>query len=153
MSVDTPLRDLVGDWSGSNALWFAPGTPAIESASTARVATAAGSRYLVVDYTWAYEDKPHDGHLVIRLAEDRTAVEAVWVDSFHQGGSFMLLAGVETGVSRVELLGSYKAPPGPDWGWRITLAGTDAKQCVLHMFNITPEGEEAEAVRMNWRRP
>ena len=45
----------------------------------------------------------------------------------------MLLEGSLTGRGGVALLGSYPAPPGPDWGWRITLepgeAGTWSCAC------------------------
>lgn len=148
----TTLRDLAGSWAGPSALWFAPGTPAFESEATARIHSTAGGRYLVVDYTWSHDGKPQEGHLVLRLAESPSAVDAVWVDSFHQSGGFMLLAADGLSPSSLSARGSYPAPPGPDWGWRITLTAESHDQCLVMMYNITPEGQEAEAVRMTLRR-
>lgn len=148
----TTLRDLVGTWSGQNALWFEPGTPAFESDATARIELTAGGRYLVMDYTWSHEGKEHQGHLVLRLAEAMSAVDAIWVDSFHQSGAFLLMAGVRSTASSHSARGSYPAPTGPDWGWRVSLDAESPERCVMRMFNITPDGEEADAVRMELHR-
>ena len=151
-AAPTTLRDLAGSWAGPNTLWFAPGTPAFESEATAHVYPTAGGRYLVLDYTWSHDGKPHQGHLVLRLAETATTVDAIWVDSFHQSGSFMLMSGASRSASGLSVRGGYAAPPGPDWGWRITLTAESQDHCVLMMYNITPDGEEADAVRMELRR-
>jgi hypothetical protein len=56
----------------------------------------------------------------------------------------------ETGT--VVLLGSYPAPPGPDWGWRITLSAPESGPLSLVMHNLPHAGEEDLAVRAEYVR-
>jgi hypothetical protein len=51
----------------------------------------------------------------------------------------------------VRVLGSYAAPPGPDWGWRIEIEPA-AGSWTLRMFNITPDGQEVLAVEATLSR-
>jgi broad specificity phosphatase PhoE len=146
------LKDLVGDWTGHNQLWVIPGEPVRESSTTARVELAAGGRYLVVRYTWTEKDEPQDGHLVVRLADDTTGADMVWVDSWHQGAGFLMLAGEEKSPTSIAARGSYPAPSGPDWGWRIAISTVASDRYVMRMWNITPDGQEALAVEASYRR-
>ena len=41
--------------------------------------------------------------------------------------------------------GKYAAPPGPDWGWRITLSSSE-DSVTMKMYNAMPTGEEMIAV-------
>lgn len=52
----------------------------------------------------------------------------------------------------VSLRGSYPAPPGPDWGWRIELENHERASLVMRMINISPEGQEALAVLAQYER-
>ena len=52
----------------------------------------------------------------------------------------------------VSVKGHYAAPPGPDWGWRITVQLESAEQFRLIMHNITPDGEEMVAVEAVFSR-
>ncbi len=59
------------------------------------------------------------------------------------------------GAARVK--GSYAAPPGPDWGWRITIkppinAPGSGESFRMTMHNITPDGEEMLAVEAAYTR-
>jgi hypothetical protein len=49
-------------------------------------------------------------------------------------------------------VGSYAAPPGPDWGWRIEIAAEQCKALRLVMFNIWPDGKEELAVEAAYVR-
>lgn len=68
------------------------------------------------------------------------------------GDTAMHCAGTLTldGVASVQ--GRYAAPPGPDWGWRITLTPSSDAAFVLRMFNITPDGTEMLAVEAPYTR-
>ena len=48
--------------------------------------------------------------------------------------------------------GSYAAPPGPDWGWRIAIRPGDGSALAIVMHNVTPGGEEAVAVEATYKR-
>jgi hypothetical protein len=52
----------------------------------------------------------------------------------------------------VSLRGSYAAPPGPDWSWRIEIEAEGVSFLLVRMFNITPLGEEALAVLARYER-
>jgi hypothetical protein len=48
--------------------------------------------------------------------------------------------------------GSYAAPPGPDWGWRIVIHSPDEQNLHMVMYNSTPEGQEDLAVEAKYTR-
>jgi hypothetical protein len=152
MSEHVTLSDLVGRWSGANKLWFMPGEPVRESDATASVSLTAGGAFAVIAYTWSYEGDAQDGTLMLRAAPDADDVQVVWVDSWHTGGKFMQFQPEDGRDGLVAVRGSYKAPPGPDWGWRVVLEADGADAFRILMDNITPEGEEAPAVAASFTR-
>lgn len=146
------LKALKGEWSGTKHLWLMPGDPVRESAATGRVELAAGERLISLHYTWSWEGTPQDGLLVVRLADDSQAVDAVWLDSWHMSDRFMLCRYQATDDASVSVLGTYAAPSGPDWSWRITLVSERADEFQLLMDNITPDGAEMRAVEIDFHR-
>ena len=81
------------------------------------------------------------------------AVSAHWIDSWHMDHAAMTCTGTVSG-NVISVRGTYAAPPGPDWGWRIDLSVEPAK-LRLTMFNISPAdlgGGEALAVEAVYRR-
>lgn len=152
MADSITLTDMVGDWTGENKLWFMPNTPVHESPTTASIRTVAGGRYLVVDYTWSHEGKPHDGHMLVRLTGEPDATDIAWVDSFHQSASILRLAGLEKSPTVVSARGSYPAPTGPDWGWKIAISAEAKDRFAFRMWNIMPDGPEMLAVEAVYRR-
>lgn len=152
MSIPTHLVGAMGQWTGRNKLWFEPGSAAIECATTAELRGEAAGRMLSLRYTWAFEGKPCEG--ILLLGDDPKAgrCDAAWADSFHNGHRLMPLSGTAAGDADPDVRGTYPAPPGPDWGWRITLAHPTADALVLRMYNITPDGTEALAVEASYVR-
>lgn len=152
MSLPRSLEGAVGAWTGTNKLWFAPGSPAIESATTAEVALAAGGRFLGIRYDWTYEEKAQEGYILI--GEDPTTgrCDCAWVDSFHNSDRLMPLTGPLTTSAALTARGSYPAPEGPDWGWRITIEHPTPDALIVRMHNIMPDGPEALAVEASYRR-
>lgn len=51
----------------------------------------------------------------------------------------MICRGADRGDGPTTVLGSYAAPPGPDWGWRIEIAIGDELR-ITHT-NIAPYGK------------
>ncbi|WP_315096670.1 DUF1579 family protein [uncultured Cellulomonas sp.] len=143
MSIVDHLAPLQGSWRGTNLLRLMPDDEYQSSAATASVGVTA-VRFGSIAYTWSDGGSPQDGLLL--LAGDATAdgASAVWVDSFHTGPSWMTFSGgVVDGVLR--LVGSYPAPPGPDWGWEIHVRPQDA---VLTMHNVVPGHEPYQVVEL-----
>jgi hypothetical protein len=152
MSIPSRLASAVGDWTGHNRLWFEPTQPAIESDTTAVIRGEAAGRMLRVSYSWSYEGKPCEGVLIIGDDAKAGRCDCAWADSFHNSHRLMPLTGPAAGEGAVSVKGSYAAPPGPDWGWRITLEHPSPDAFVMRMYNITPDGTEALAVEASYAR-
>lgn len=152
MSIPGALSGTVGQWSGANKLWFMPSEPAFDSETRAEVSLAAGGHFLALRYEWAHEGTPHQGFLLI--GEDTSAgrCDAAWVDSFHNSHRLVPCTGPLSTDGVLRATGSYPAPPGPDWGWRIELSVPQPDALLLRMFNIMPDGQEALAVEATYAR-
>ena len=146
----THLRELVGAWSGTNKLWMMPGTPAEESDTTASIALESGGQCASVRYTWQGGER--EGVMLVRLASTDSTADIVWTDSWHMQNEFLVLRAEPDSESLVSARGSYAAPPGPDWGWRIALRSDGPESFTLLMFNATPDGQEAPAVEAMYTR-
>jgi hypothetical protein len=127
-----------------------PPMEAITSQSTAIIAPVAGGAFLQLSYDWTYESETQSGVLLFGYDEENAA-SAAWVDSFHMSSKIMFCTGTAADGS-TDLRGSYAAPPGPDWGWRITIRSISADEMQLVMHNIHPEGQEDLAVQLDYTR-
>jgi hypothetical protein len=151
MTRTTQWTDLLGKWSGTKQIWLSPDAEALTSESTAQVSTVAQGQFIALAYTWAIEDQPQDGLILFPSAAGEAPSRAAWLDSWHVRNDMMPCEATrESGL--VSLSGSYPAPPGPDWGWRIEIETGQIDTLAFRMFNITPEGQEALAVRAQYER-
>jgi GrpB-like predicted nucleotidyltransferase (UPF0157 family) len=154
MTVPNALTPLVGNWTGLNRLWLSPDTPVRESETTAFVALIAEGKFLTFKYTWENEEQPQEGFLLIGQEEPEDLVKAVWIDSWHVGDKYMLCQGSLNPQGGFSVQGSYAAPSGPDWGWRIILEPGEGDMMCLAMVNIDPGGKEMLAVEAKyWAKP
>jgi hypothetical protein len=144
------LSNWVGSWRGNSRL-IQHGQPERASESELAVTPVVLGRFVRVDYTWAYMGKGQEGSLLLGFDSSRAVVEAAWVDSWHMGEKMMICPGEVRGDGGVSVLGSYAAPPGADWGWRIEI-GPEGGGLVMRMFNISPEGKGELAVEGVYRR-
>lgn len=151
MAIPAQLAALAGNWAGTNQLWLDPTQPAAESAATATITTAAGGRFLALGYTWS-EGGPQEGLLLVGQTGPDGAATASWIDSWHNGDAMMICHGAVQADGRVAVRGSYPAPSGPDWGWRIVVEPDGPDGLRLLMFNIMPDGQEFPAVRADFQR-
>lgn len=152
MSETSKWAELAGTWTGTNKLWLMPTDPVRESQANATVTFAAGCATATIHYTWAYEDQPKEGVLVIRTQSGGDDDEVVMIDSFHTAGKFMTFKNDKDHEGLCAVRGSYSAPPGPDWGWRIVVDSDSPDAFKITMFNITPDGQEAPAVEASYTR-
>jgi len=146
------LGNLVGEWSGTKKLWMMPDTPAVECKSTAVITPEAGGRVIAVRYTWESDGQPCEGIVLVRMATSPSDADLVWMDSWHQPDVFMLCPAEDDAQLLIAGRGSYAAPPGPDWGWRIALQSQGPDDFRIVMHNITPEGREELAVEAVYKR-
>ncbi|MCZ2112122.1 MAG: DUF1579 domain-containing protein [Dehalococcoidia bacterium] len=148
------MKERFASWSGRRAgrnhlfLFFLP-DPEFISDGTSTGEVVAGGAAFELRYTWSHEGKANEGILLFCAAENGAATCA-WVDSWHQSASIMQFAGTYTEEAGFAVSGSYPAPEGPDWGWRITLRREADNSLVLDMTNITPDGEESPAVHVTY---
>jgi hypothetical protein len=152
MSTSETLKKFMGNWSGANRLWLSPREAVRESETMARVAPAARGQFVTLQYTWVDDGHSQEGLILIGVVEPLKLARAVWVDSWHMGDKFMVCEGKVSDNGVISMTGSYAAPEGPDWGWRIEIDPGRADSFDLVMFNITPEGEEALAVQASYQR-
>jgi hypothetical protein len=151
MKFDELKRALIGEWRGTKQLYLEPPpTPAVSSRSKMSVKPVAGGSFLQFNYDWTYEGAEQSGVLLFGCDEENAA-SAAWVDSFHMSIKIMSCAGSAADGSAV-LSGFYAAPPGPDWGWRITIRSVTPNEFTIVMHNISPERQEDLAVQINYTR-
>jgi hypothetical protein len=143
------LQQRFGTWVGENRLWFS-GQPPRVSQTRLLIAPVAAGKFFRVDYTWEYEATPQDGSILFGYDGARAVVTAVWVDSWHMGEKFMLCEGAAEEPA-VTVRGTYAAPPGPDWAWRIAISAS-GQELAMRMWNISPEGKEELAVEAVYGR-
>jgi len=146
------LTELSGNWRGSNQLWLSPEAPGQESETEIEIRIIAQGQFNEIRYTWAYKGQPQEGRLFLGQETRQEGVKAVWFDTWHMREEFMVCKGNASEDGSVSVQGSYPAPPGPDWGWQITIEpkGSDAFRLLMH--NITPEGEKMLAVEAVYSR-
>jgi len=141
-----------GRWQGNNKLQDPLTNSPEDSPATATLTTLLGGRFLRLDYTWVYQDAPQEGSLLLGYDADAVQVTAHWIDSWHMGDKVMACKGSATSAGEISVRGSYAAPPGPDWGWRITITPHQGQRLQMVMNNIWPEGKEELAVEADYTR-
>jgi Protein of unknown function (DUF1579) len=150
MAVPEALTPCAGRWAGTNRLQDPHANIAGDSPATAVLTPVLGGRFLRLDYTWAYRGAPQEGSILFG-GDPAGALTAHWIDTWHMGDLVMACRGAVEAGGVVSVRGSYAAPPGPDWGWRIDLyPGADKLRVV--MFNIWPDGREELAVEATYTR-
>ncbi len=152
MTMLEKLAACEGSWEGTSRLQMdADAGTIVESPSTASVTRVANGKFVRIDYKWSFDDKPQEGSYLVGHLVKTGEVTAHFIDSFHMGAKVMACTGTGNSDGVISVLGSYPAPPGPDWGWRtiITPAGDSLK---IVMNNIWPEGREDMAVEASYTK-
>lgn len=139
MSIPESLTHITGKWAGSNRLWLDPGEPADVSETTASAALAAQGQFLTLRYTWSVDGEPREGLLVMGCAWDSDQATAAWINSWHMAHQMMFCRGGMQPDGTLSVQGTYPAPSGPDWGWRIALDAREPGRLIMRMFNIAPD--------------
>jgi hypothetical protein len=152
MSTPSELKNLSGKWQGTSKLWLTPQEPVRLSESLAELSSIAQEQFTEIQYSWAYEGKPQAGRIILGQAAESKVVKAVWFDTWHMMNQFMICEGDVDDTGAVRVKGSYSAPPGPDWGWQITIEPIEQGAFRLLMHNILPDGQKFLAVEVTYSR-
>lgn len=145
------LAALVGEWEGPSKTWFAPGEAPHEARSHARFRPVLGGMFIQQEYESSLDGEPFEGLAFYGWDTNEEKHVVVWVDTFHMSTGPMLSKGLADEGELLNVLGTYQA--GDEvWGWRtvIKIDGQDRLEVVA--YNITPAGEEAKAIEVQYRR-
>jgi hypothetical protein len=152
MQFDALKTALIGEWRGTKELYMEPPpAAALPSSASLTIAAVAGGSFLQLNYTWSFEGAEQTGVMLFGY-EDPGAATLAWVDSFHMSSKIMFCTGSAAADGSVSFLGSYEAPPGPNWGWRTTIRSVSRDELQIVMHNISPEGQEDLAVQLSVTR-
>jgi hypothetical protein len=153
MKLTTLHDQLVGEWAGKSRLWrnWLPGKETC-SGSRLSVRAVAQGKFLSFAYTWELDGESQEGFLLIGNENEQDQVSGAWGDSWHQGGSLLVLNGTLDESGTVVLHGTFPAPPQPDWGWKITIAKASPQLLRLTMYVIPWNGAEELAVQGDYER-
>jgi hypothetical protein len=153
MDFNTIQTDLSGKWTGKNLLrlsWLP--SPDHMSLSDLTVSRAAKGKFLMFTYSWHHEEIPQEGVIIVGYDEKQNLATAAWIDSWHMSDKVMLCRGTINEKGIIDTRGSYEAPPGPDWGWRIIITPHSSNELKIIMYNCSPEGVEELAVKAEYKR-
>ena len=100
--------------------------------------TLLGGRFVRLDYDWSYRGTRQEGSLLIGCQSDLDRMTVHWIDSWHMSDAVLACTGAVEESGDVDVRGSYAAPPGPDWGWRIVIRPADPAGLHVVMHNVTP---------------
>jgi hypothetical protein len=151
MSAFDDLIACAGSWRGTNVLQDPYTNTPAESASAMTVTPLLENRFVRLAYTWAWGDAPYEGEMLLGYLAKDGAASMYWIDSLHMDRKVMTLTGTAAGDVPLSLLGSYAAPDGENWGWRIEVAAAEPGRALrIVMHNIWPTGQEDLAVEMTY---
>jgi Protein of unknown function (DUF1579) len=151
MSLTEIQHNLMGDWDGTNLLRI-PNFADSLSTSHLSVKPVVKRKFLIFTYSWSHEGASHEGFILLGYHKEQGIATAAWADSWHMSAKIMSCQGSIDQQGVITLSGSYEAPPGPDWDWRITITSNSGRELRITMHNLAPEGAEELAVRADYRR-
>jgi Protein of unknown function (DUF1579) len=145
------LKSSVGNYKGTNRLYYPPENPPDETPSNLNLTAILNGKFIRIDYNWSYQNAPQEGSMLIGFEPDEKLVTIHWIDTWHMSNKVLALQGLAESDGSINVLGSYPAPPDSDWGWRIVITPAD-KSLNISMFNISPQGDEYPAVEASYNK-
>ncbi|MEW4490365.1 DUF1579 family protein [Thalassoglobus sp. JC818] len=143
---------LCGSWTGSCRTWFEPGQLADESPIQGHFEKTIGGNFLRHHYTGQIRNSPRVGEELFVFNPVGATIDVSWADSFHMSTSVMLSRGTLT-QETLDVTGQYMTGVDtPDWGWRTVYDLISSDELIITAYNISPEGESAQALETKYRR-
>ncbi|MEZ5456029.1 MAG: DUF1579 family protein [Lysobacteraceae bacterium] len=143
----------LGRWTGTMQVILDPADAPLPAGPSQLAFQQLGAGELYrVEYDWQLEGLTRFGALLLAVHPETDAVTAAWVDSWHQSSAVMSLASASSPAGVLRLSGRYAVEAGPAWGWAIEFESAAEDVLEMRMYNATPEGDEALAVRARYDR-
>lgn len=139
-----------GSWQGTNQLQNPnTGEPEV-SPSHLTVTPILKESFVRLDYDWGYRDTPQEGSLLVGLQDEAAEYTGHWVDTWHMSHRVMVCRGKAEPSADISVQGSFAAPSGPDWGWRIDIRPQAGERLRLVMHSLSPKGKDYLAVEADY---
>lgn len=149
------LLKMEGEWEGTAKTWFEPGILADESIMKGSIRPVLNGMFLIHEYSGSMQGKPFEGISIYGYNLNDDKFQCANIDSFHNGTAIMMQNG-EEGSGKFSSLGHYNYKVSPDeiqtWGWRTELDQPDNNTLKITIYNVTPAGEEAKGIEINYKR-
>lgn len=141
------IEEWLGKWSGTKRLWRTPDSEELGSNTQVGIKRILGGKFMEIEYSWKIEGEPQSGLIIFPANISEKEAHSVWLDSWHTSHNMMVCVASNL-EDKLSMLGTYPAPPGDDWGWRLELSQGSSGNLLIQMFNLSPECEECLAVEM-----